>query len=937
MTTLSQRTFSSGEISPSLYARVDLVKYATGLRTCKNNIVLRYGGAANRPGTLFVGEASDSSKTIRLIPFIFNNAQTYVLEFGENYMRVIKDSAYLTESAVTITGVTQANPGVVTATAHGYSNGDEVYIAGVVGMSEINGRNFKVANKTANTFELQDMTSTDLDTTTYTAYSSGGSSYKIYEIVTTYQEAELSTLKFVQSADIITLVHPNHPPREIARSGDTTWTLTDISFLPTVEKPDALALAIGGAGGNTYKYKVTSIDAETGEESLPGVQTATIAITGVTQADPAVVTVTAHGLSSDEEVYINNVVGMTELNLRHFSVTVLTANTFELNDEDSTNFTAYSSSGAIQKAFVRSTAAAAPTSGAPHVVSWARISGAREYNIYKETNGVYGQIGIANGTSFSDINITPNTSFTPPDSRNPFIGAGNYPSTVTYIQQRLGFANTDNNTEKVYLSRTANFKNFTTSSPSQDDDAITFNMVGRQVNEVESLLDLGRLVILTSGGEWTAGGDSAGVISPSNINTKQYSYNGSGSLQPITIDGAALYQQARGSIIRDLSYNFEVDGYTGNDLTIFSSHLFDKYSLVDWAYQQIPHNILWVVRSDGVLLGLTFVRNQEVIAWHRHDLGGLVENVTVIPEGNEDALYVTVKRTINGTSRRYVEKLTSRQISNIVDNKFMDSHLSYDGRNAAATTMTLSGGTNWTFDETLTLTASTAFFAATDVGNAIHLRGASSELIRATITAYTSTTVVSVSPHKTVPADLRATATTDWDKAVDQVGGLWHLEGETVSIFADGFVVGSPNNASYSTYTVASGIVTLDKPYAVIHVGIPYLSDIETLDIDLPSGETLADKEKIVGEVNCFVEETRGVFTGPKPPSNDAVDPLENLVEFKIRDAEDYDSPVSLTTDVINVNIKAEWNSNGRVFIRQVDPIPMTILSINPAGKFPLG
>lgn len=936
MTTLSQRTFSSGEISPSLYARVDLVKYATGLRTCKNNIVLRYGGLSNRPGTVFISEVSDSSKVVRLIPFVFNSSQTYVLEFGDQYMRVIKDGVQQTEAAKTITGITAADPAVVTTSAaHGYANGDEVFINAVSGMVQVNNRNFKVANVTATTYELQEMDGTDLDATGYTAYSSGGSSFKVYEISTNYLEAELATLKFVQSADIITIAHPNHPPAELARTGDISWTLTDVSFAPAVSNPTGISASAGGAGSDTYRYQITAIDSETGEESLVGYTTASDTITGITNADPAVVTATGHSLSDGDPVFIQSVAGMDEVNGRIFYVANSTANTYELENVDSTDYGTYTSGGTGHKAFAEITSAAAPTSSAPHTISWTAVSGAVEYNIYKELNGVYGQIGVATGTSFDDINITANTTFTPPSSRNPFLGTDNYPSTVTYIQQRLTFGNTNNDPEKIFLSRTANFKNFTTSSPSQSDDAITFTMAGRQVNEVRSIIDLGRMVILTTGGEWSVEGDS-GVITPTTINTKQYSYNGSGDLAPIAIDGAAIYQQARGSILRDLSYNFETDGYVGNDLTIFSSHLFDKYTLVDWAYQQIPHSILWVVRSDGTLLGMTFVRSQQVIAWHQHDLGGVVENVAVVPEGNEDTLYVTVKRTINSKTVRYVEKLSSRQISDIVDNKFMDSNLSYDGRNTTSShTMTLSGGSTWEYTETLTLTSSTGYFTSADVGNQIHLYGASGDIIRFDIDAFSSTTVVTGKPHKTVPAELRTTATATWTRAVDEIQGLWHLEGEDVSVFADGFVTASPNNASYTTVTVSSGAVTLDKPYGVIHIGLPYLSDVETLDIDTPSGETLSDKKKIVGEVNMFVEETRGVWVGPKPPSNDTTDPLEDLRELKIRDTEDYDSPVSLTTDNVAVNIKTEWNSNGRVFIRQVDPIPMTVLSINPAGKFP--
>ena len=930
MTTLTQRSFSSGELSPSLYARVDFTRYGSGLRTCRNAIVLRYGGLSNRPGTSFVSEVSDSSKKVRLIPFIFSQTQTYVLEFGDQYMRVHKEGVQLTESSKTITGITKAAVAVVTSTAHGYSNGDEVYINGVAGMVEVNNRNFKIQNVTANTFELVKMGGGALNSTAFGTYTSGGLSYKIYEIVTDYLEAELPELNYVQSADVVTIVHPDHKPMELSRLGDTNWSIDEISFSPDVDRPGFISATKGATGTNTYRYKVTAVDAETFEESLAADDGGIMNITAITNANPCVVSSTAHGLANDDEIIIENVGGMTELNGRNFYVDNVTANTFELYGVDSTDYGTFLYGEAF-RVFAEITTAAAPTATAPHVITWNKVETAVEYNIYKETNGVYGQIGVASGSSFNDININPNTSYTPPLSRNPFVGIGNYPSVVTYIQQRLCFANVDNDPEKIFMSKAGNFKNFTTSSPSQSDDAITFNMAGRQINEVKSMLDLGRLVIMTSGGEWSVSGDQAGVITPTTINTKQYSYNGSGQLSPIIIDGAAIYQQARGSIIRDLNYNFEVDGYTGNDLTIFSAHLFDNYTIVDWAFQQIPHSILWVVRSDGKLLGLTFVRSQEVMAWHVHDFdGGEVENVAVVPDGNEDYVYVTVKRTINGVVTRYVERLNSRQINDIEDVKLMDSSLTYDGRNTSATTATVVGGTLWDETEELSL-GIVGQFTAAEVGNSYYLT-VGDDTIRFEVTQYISSGGVKVRPHKTVPVSMRGVSTTTWSRAVDQLSGLWHLEGKEVSVFGDGFVVASPNNPSYNVVTVVDGTISLDKTYAVIHVGLPYVTDVETLDVDTPSGETLSDKKKIVGKVNLYVEETRGLWVGKKPTGSDL---LNGLTEPKIRNNEDYDSPVSLKTDTVGVNIESNWDGNGRVFIRQVDPVPMTILSVSPAGKYP--
>jgi len=304
--------------------------------------------------------------------------------------------------------------------------------------------------------------------------------------------------------------------------------------------------------------------------------------------------------------------------------------------------------------------------------------------------------------------------------------------------------------------------------------------------------------------------------------------------------------------------------------------------------------------------------------------------------------------------------MKTRLIDDVVDSVFLDCSLSYDGRNTGATTMTLTsipfdpavgnsdyfpinamgliiprypsapplptGDPAWTFDEPLKLTASTAQFTASDVGNAVHLTGSDGTIIRAAITTYTSTTVVIVYPNKTVPAVMRNTAMTTWAKAVDEVGGLWHLEGKQVGVFADGFVVANPNNASYETLTVANGAITLAEPYTVIHVGLPFTSDLETLNIDSDSGQSFADKQKQVSRLTIFVEKSRGLFAGPDS---------SHLTEYKAASNKTPDLPVALTTGLISMNIKAEWNSSGSVFIRQTDPLPLSILSIIPSGFIP--
>jgi hypothetical protein len=352
------------------------------------------------------------------------------------------------------------------------------------------------------------------------------------------------------------------------------------------------------------------------------------------------------------------------------------------------------------------------------------------------------------------------------------------------------------------------------------------------------------------------------------------------------------------------------------------------------------------VRADGVLVACTYIREHQIFGWHRHDTDGAYENVCVVPEGDEDALYCVVNRRIGSEDYRYVERFTSRRVDDMIDYIGMDSALTYDGRNAssAATknmTMTLSGGTSWAYDETITLTSSGAFFQNADIGNQIWLYDPSdvNTVIRFTITQFTSGTVVKGKPHKTVPTTLRNEVVKNWTRAVDQLSGMEHLEGKLVSVLGDGFVVANPNNEAYVQVQVVGGVVTLERPYGVIHVGLPFLSDIQTLDIDTPQGETIADKKKYTGAVTMHLEASRGLFVGPKPPEENVRNLTDDLVydlyELKIREDESMDEPPRLISKQVTVNLAAEWNSNGRVFIRQIDPLPLTVLSVAPGGEFP--
>ncbi len=193
-------------------------------------IIYPHGSAARRSGSRFIAEVKSSAAKTRLIPFEFSTTQTYMMEFGNQYIRFYKDNGQILEGDKTISGATQANPVVITATSHGYSNGDEISITSVSGMTELNNKRYLVANKTTNTFEITDVDGTNINGTSFTAYTSGGVANRVYEISTPYLTAELFDIKYAQSADVMYITHPNHEVEKLSRTGHTSWTLSDVDF-----------------------------------------------------------------------------------------------------------------------------------------------------------------------------------------------------------------------------------------------------------------------------------------------------------------------------------------------------------------------------------------------------------------------------------------------------------------------------------------------------------------------------------------------------------------------------------------------------------------------------------------------------------------------------------------------------------------------------------
>lgn len=677
-----QPSFTAGELSPALWARVDLAKYGSGLKTALNVFVHAHGGVSNRPGLEFISEVKISTSSTRLTPFQFNTEQSYQLEFGHQYFRVFRDGGVILSGGIP------------------------------------------------------------------------------YEVLTPYVYTDLREIVFIQEADVMYIVHPLHAPRKLSRLADDNWSLTVVTFAPSIAAPTGQYTSVSGGGSINYYYVISAISASTGEESLPSA---------------------AASATNDLTVPGN---------------------------------------------FNR--------------IYWSAVSGADRYIIYKHDNGVYGYIGGTSGLTFDDENIVADLADTPQVARNPFVGTGNYPRCATFIEQRLGFSSTNNDPQAVWLSQSANYENFGYSSPSKASDAVTFRIKARQVNEIRSMLATRGLLLLTSGAEWiVSGGSQSDAITPSSIKIDNHGYRGAALVQPIVVGNTVLFAQDRGGVIRDFSYQFTEDSFVGKDLTILARHLFENKNIVSWAYSQAPYSIVWVVLDDGSLVSLTYMKEHDVWAWTRHDsgAGAFFEDVSVIAEGNEDVPYFIVRRTIGGTTKRYIERLHTRVFADISDAFFVDSGLTYNG--AAATVIT----------------------------------------------------------------------------------GLSHLEGQSVVALADGNVV--------RNLTVTGGQITLTNAASVVHVGLPMVATLQTLDIDLGNVKGLGSvqgRKKSVSELTMRVENTRGIFIGPRDGERDD----RHLVELKQRAIEPWSTAIQPFTGDIRMTPQWDWTDGGNMWVKQFDPLPMTILSMMP-------
>tara|TARA_R110000868_G_scaffold33285_2_gene120930 strand:+ start:706 stop:3897 length:3192 start_codon:yes stop_codon:yes gene_type:complete len=835
-----------------------------------------------------------------------------------------------------IVSISRANPGsIVCSSDHQFVKGDSVYISNVGGMTELETGFYVVNTEGSAALTVKDYTTGEpVDTSSFTAYTSGGKieyGTKIFDIVNSY---------------VVTAIGDNGIDESLA---STSVSATNNLYVNGAFNTITWSSVVGAIRYNIYKI-------QSGLYGYIG-QTETLSFTDDNIAPDMGITTPIY----DTTFYENGIVSVPVTNGGTGYATTSTGGSFSavtvtfggsgyttptLTVADPTGtgavFTVTLSATAIitigvtnggsgytAPIFVLADGGAGPvTKAVLKPVLSAVVKDAVVLGVTDSTGtGAVLSAEINDGV-ITKINVTsPGKNYTAPVVTvtsaaggsaaafgTPVLSGYNYPGAVSYFEQRRVFAGTTNSPQQLWMTRSGTESDMSYRLPVKDDDRISFKVSAREANTIRHIVPLQQLMLLTSTAEWRVSPVNSDAITPTTISVRPQSYIGANNVQPSIVNNSMVYCAARGGHVRELGYSWQSNGYITGDLSLRAAHLFDNYDIVDMCYSKSPHPLIWFVSSTGLLLGLTYVPEQQIGAWHQHDTDGLFESCTSVAEGNEDHVYVVVQRTINGNSVRYVERMASNAFDDLEDCFFVDSGLTYDGANTTATTVTVTGGTVWGPTELLTITASTpifAFPALTDIGDAFVFTATDGTQYRLTIEGCSSTTVVTARSDKVLAVPFRNVPISNGEFARNSVGGLSHLEGKTVSILADGAVMPSK--------VVVGGSVSIDRAAVKIHVGLQYFSDLQTLPLSLNIDAFGQGRVKNINQAWVRVFQSSGLFVGPT---------ADKLTEAKMRTTEPYGSPPALRSDEINVNITPTWAQSGQIYIRQADPLPLTIVGV---------
>ncbi len=929
-----QFSFNSGEWAPALNARVDIAKYHSGAALLRNFFVDYRGGATASPGTKYILQTRLTSAT-RLIPFQASLTVSYILEFGDGYIRFYNNGAPVLEAGLALTNITNVGGQANIVVANAYAPGDWILISGVGGATQLNGNYYIISAADPANIRLTDLVGNVITFASLSPYTAGGTTARVYTIASPYAAGELSLIKYVQNVDTMILCHPNHAPQQLILITATNWTLTPITFGTTIATPTGLLVQSTLAADVVYyAYVVTSVDAS-GQESAPSAY-ATIGaikdirltagtnfvrwlpvagavsynvyranpnynspvpdgsvfgfvgnVTGAILADSnigpdfasgppvvqnpftgggtvATITLTSPGVYTAVPIITLSAspgVTATAVALLQANVTAINAagtgyvvgDTITLSNGVILQATVTGGGGTVTAIVVINPGSISAGATPANPVAQVSSSGAGTGATFTLTWGI-SRINIVNPGSGYSTPPTVTISGVGGGSAAATLGAGTAgnPTVPGIFQQRLVLAGPVGSPQQFNFSQPGAYYNFNTSSPVEPDNAISGTLTSGQLNTIQSMITQPQgLIVFSDKQAWLINGGSPGApISATQIVANSQAYNGASFPPPIVANDNVLYVQSKGSIVRDLVFNFYTQVYTGTDISVLSSHLFYGFSVTDWAWAEEPYKLVWAVRNDGTMLTLTFLKEQDLIAWSHRDTQGAFKSVASITEtvaaGKVDAVYTVVQRTINNHIVQYVERVAELFYpTGLTDAWAVDAGLQYSG------------------------VPTLAFMGA-------------QHLAAATVTGL----------------------------ATDNLGNV-----TVITPFA------MPVSGSFNLPAPASPATG----YTRVTIGLAYTPRLQTLQLD--TGEpTIQGKMKSIPAVTVRVHQTLGLSIGK---TFDTLLPMKDLVRGNVGSATNTRVTDLVTGDAMT-RLDPSWTVPGQYCIEQPFPFPASILGVIP-------
>lgn len=920
--------FVAGEIAENYYARTDLEKYDLALALADNWFIDYRGGISTRAGFEFCDYIEADDKDVKLIPFKFSLeiANTNLIVLGHNYARFMQDGGYVLEDSFAITAASQANPATLTAAGNDFAVGDWVKVSGIAGMDDHNGQLYVVASVGA-TFSLNDVYGAAINSTGFSAYISGGAVARVVRLTMPYAATDLADLRFHQIRDTIRLTHPRFPVYNLVRQSTSAWEISEENFDRTIGQPSITSHSVPTASTYGCAYVVTAVDKE-GQESLPSwPHFVTDAQDPVTVAAWSVqITWTPVVGAVYYKVYRTRIVRESNLLNQGMEfgyigkarggnyVDQLVAPAFNLTPPRTVN---PFENGVITNIYVDTpgdgydrTALIVATDSNPAAGGFLAMAVVDTIKT-DITRPIVGVIILNGGHDYTNPSFS--VSGGGAGSGATFSAdvtgqEGNYPSNGGLFQQRQLYAGKEVSPLVLNGSKPGQLNNFDESDILVADDAYEFEVDSEDASPIIHLVDTrGGLLMISASGIWQLQG-AGGVVSATNALAEPQTYKGSTKLPPLKVDTSIIYAEV--GAVKYLAYNDTNKLYSGTDVSILSNHLITpQKQMTSWGYADEPFKLIAGRRSDGVMLNLVLLRDQDVYGWTRSTTRGLFYDICALQEGILTSIYAVVTRIIGGRARKYIERMDSRQFETIEEAFCVDAGLRLGAvYPAAGITIDVATGT-------ATVMADADIFTAADVGKVIRAGGGKMYVtdfidaneLRVNIVLPITDLIPQISPS--IPSPLASGAWT-MDTPITVLKGLGHLEGETIQVLADGNVV--------KDLVVANKRVTLPVGATRVAAGIGFRCLAKTLPPIITTTSIEGKRKNIKGLV-VRIKDTRGLKHG-------IADTAAQLYEMKERKFEPYGEPTLPQGGLMVETVDGAWEEDSPVFFVQDNPLPATIL-----------